>query len=71
MEVSKKMLKMWINFAKNGNPTPQPDSFLGVTWSPVTKTELNYLNIEKKLTMHRDLMKENMDFWDKILVSLE
>jgi len=42
-----------------------------VTWSPVTKTELNYLNIEKELTMHRDLMKENMDFWDEILVSWE
>jgi len=68
-EVSKKMLKMWINFAKTGNPTPGPDSLLGVTWSPVTKTGLNYLNIDKELTMHKDPMKKNMDFWDKILVS--
>lgn len=71
MGVRKKMLKMWINFAKTGNPTPEPDSLLGVTWSPVTKAELNYLNIDKELTMHTDLMKENMDFWDEILVSWE
>jgi len=71
MEVRKKMIKMWINFAKTGNPTPEPDSLLGVTWSPVTKAELNYLNIDKELTMHRDLMKENMDFWGEILVSWE
>jgi hypothetical protein len=53
------------------NPTPEPDSLLGVTWSPVTKTELHYLNIDKELTMHKDLMKENMDFWDKVLASWE
>lgn len=71
MNVSSKLLKMWINFSKTGNPTPEPDSLLEVTWSPVTKTELNYLNIDRELTMHKDLMKENMDFWDKILASWE
>jgi hypothetical protein len=51
------------------NPTPVADKSLGVSWSPVTKTELNYLNIDKELTMHKDLMKENMAFWDNILAS--
>jgi hypothetical protein len=48
------------------NPTPVDDKLLGVTWNPVTKTELNYLNIDKELTMQKDFMKENMDFWDGI-----
>lgn len=69
MKLSSKLLKMWINFAKTGNPTPIADKSLGVTWSPITKTELNYLNIDKELIMHRDLMKENMNFWDNVLAS--
>jgi hypothetical protein len=51
------------------NPTPVADKLLGVTWSPVTNMDFNYLNIDKELTMHKDLMKENMNFWDNILAS--
>jgi hypothetical protein len=51
------------------NPTPVADKLLGVTWSPVTYNELNYLKIDKELTMHKDLMKENMNFWDETLAS--
>lgn len=51
------------------NPTPVADKLLGVTWSPVVYNELNYLNIDSELTMHKNLMIENMNFWDNIFPS--
>jgi hypothetical protein len=51
------------------NPTPVADELLGVTWSPVVSNELNYLNIDSELTMNKDLMKENINFWDNIFPS--
>jgi len=52
------------------NPTPKFDPLLGVIWSPVTKGELRYLNIDKDLTMQKDLLKDRMAFWDKLKSSL-
>jgi hypothetical protein len=52
------------------NPTPEPDPSLGVTWIPVTKTELNYLNIDKELTMQKDLAKDRVAFWEELQSSL-
>jgi len=42
---------------------------LGVTWTPVTKTEHNYLNIDTELTMQRDLAKDRVAFWEELLSS--
>jgi hypothetical protein len=52
------------------NPTPEPDPSLGVTWIPVTKTELNYLNIDKELSMQKDLAKDRVAFWEELESSL-
>jgi hypothetical protein len=52
------------------NPTPDIDPLLGVTWTPVTKTELNYLNIDKELTMQKDLAKDRVAFWEELESSL-
>jgi hypothetical protein len=52
------------------NPTPRSDPSLEVTWTPVTKTEFHYLNIDKKLTMQKDLAKDRMAFWEDLLSSL-
>ncbi|PNF42151.1 Esterase E4 [Cryptotermes secundus] len=65
-----RMVKLWTNFAKTGNPTPGPDPSLGVTWIPVTETELNYLNIDKELTMQKDLAKDRVAFWEELQSSL-
>jgi hypothetical protein len=52
------------------NPTPEPDPSLGVTWTPVTKTDLNYLNIDRNLTMQKDLAKDRVAFWEELQSSL-
>ncbi|XP_021912901.1 esterase E4-like isoform X2 [Zootermopsis nevadensis] len=66
MKTVARMVKMWTNFAKTGNPTPKIDPLLGVTWTPVTKGELNYLNIDKELTMQKDIAKDRVAFWEEL-----
>ncbi|XP_045446301.1 esterase FE4-like [Melitaea cinxia] len=56
--------KLWTNFAKTGQPTP--DESLGVTWQPYTREGREYLNIGEPLVMGRFADKERMLFWDKI-----
>ncbi|XP_064213262.1 alpha-esterase like protein E1 isoform X1 [Tribolium castaneum] len=48
----KKVVKLWTNFAKFGNPTP--DNSLGVVWKPVTDKEVDYLDIGESLTPARN-----------------
>ncbi|PNF42928.1 Esterase FE4 [Cryptotermes secundus] len=67
MKVLLKMVKMWTNFAKTGDPTPDCDSLLGVKWDPTTKAEHVYLSIDKEVQMRRDLFKERMQFWEDML----
>lgn len=65
-----RMVRLWTNFAKTGNPTPKFDPLLGVIWSPVTKDGLRYLNIDKELTMQNDLAKDRVAFWEELQSSL-
>ncbi|XP_046990631.1 juvenile hormone esterase-like isoform X2 [Schistocerca americana] len=64
-----RMTRLWTNFAKTGNPTPDPgDTLLSVTWLPFKKNEGHYLDITNDgLISKKDLMKDRIDFWDKIL----
>jgi hypothetical protein len=48
------------------NPTPEITSLLDVTWQPVEENKTNYLDIDKKLTMHEHYELERMALWDSI-----
>ncbi|CAB3233611.1 unnamed protein product [Arctia plantaginis] len=65
-KVRERMLKLWTNFAKFGNPTPDKDYYLPITWQPVDKDNAYYLNIGSELTLQTDVDKEKMDFWDDL-----
>ena len=52
------------------NPTPIQDPLLNVTWYPVTENEMNYLDIDKELTMKKDLAKERIAFWEELQSTL-
>lgn len=46
----RRMVKMWTNFAKYGNPTPNlNDRLLNVQWKPAELDNFNYLEIDKEL----------------------
>ncbi|KAJ0178763.1 hypothetical protein K1T71_005538 [Dendrolimus kikuchii] len=63
-----RVVKMWTNFAKYGNPTPiDNDPLLQITWDPVESTDkLNYLSIGSELTKGRNPFLERMMFWDDL-----
>ncbi|XP_025833114.1 uncharacterized protein LOC108734580 [Agrilus planipennis] len=63
-----KMIKMWANFAKTGNPIPQPTSLLDdVTWAPFTEQNGKYMKIGKNLEMDKFLNAKRYKVWEDVL----
>ncbi|XP_049799128.1 juvenile hormone esterase-like [Schistocerca nitens] len=63
-----RLTRLWTNFAKTGNPTPDHhDPLFAVTWPPFSSEDRSYLDIANDgLRVKKDLMKDRMLFWDKI-----
>ena len=64
------MCKLWTNFAKYGDPTPESNNPLPFKWEPVqnvdpssTIVNINCLKINESSEMVVNLHKERMDFW--------
>jgi Carboxylesterase family len=62
------MCRMWTNFAKYTDPTPDHDTSLETKWLPVGKGKendpINYLKITNDGNfMDQDVNKENIIFW--------
>ncbi|CAH0761910.1 unnamed protein product [Diatraea saccharalis] len=66
LKMRERMVRMWTNFAKSGNPTPEENYYLTVTWLPVTRDNLYYLNLGSELSLGSNPDKEKMDFWDEV-----
>lgn len=61
------MTKLWSNFAKYGDPNSRENNeFFNVAWKPVTKNELNFINIDEELTAGVNPEAERMAFWDRL-----
>ncbi|XP_050563389.1 esterase FE4 isoform X2 [Spodoptera frugiperda] len=59
-----RVTKLWTNFAKYGNPTP--DDSLGVKWLPYTLAAQDYMDIGDKLIPGNSPDQEELDFWESI-----
>ncbi|KAL0869743.1 hypothetical protein ABMA27_005972 [Loxostege sticticalis] len=70
-KVVKKMIRMWANFAKTGNPTPsEKDSVLkNFKWKPIDKNskDLAYAHIKKSIKMDVNPLGKRETFWDTTL----
>ena len=58
-----KMVKMWANFARTGNPNLVGE-VSGVTWEPIDKDKINFLNIGSNLTVGVNPESERVVFWE-------
>ncbi|KAJ8723145.1 hypothetical protein PYW08_003057 [Mythimna loreyi] len=58
------MTKLWTNFAKYGDPTP--DDELSVRWNPYTVEKEEYLEIGNDLLTKSAPDSEEFKFWDNI-----
>lgn len=73
--MSKIMCKLWTNYAKYGDPTPDatvagadqlPFKWLPVGWVDKRTTapvDIDYLKIDKRIEMCRNPDSERIDFW--------
>lgn len=55
------LTKIWTNFAKYGNPTPETNE-----WKSLTSSHRYYMDIDRNLTLREDLQKNQMEFWKNI-----
>ncbi|OWR46748.1 alpha-esterase [Danaus plexippus plexippus] len=67
LAVSRKMVQLWTNFAKTGNPTPPIDyeSVLDFKWPPVNDSDhVTYLDITRQFAVKSDPEPKRVRFWD-------
>ncbi|KAK5641624.1 hypothetical protein RI129_010171 [Pyrocoelia pectoralis] len=63
----KKLTTLHTNFAYTGNPTPRKSELLdNELWSPITPQNNVYMDIDKKLTMKKDLYEERYSVWNSL-----
>lgn len=62
------MCRMWTNFAKYGNPTPETDTSLPIKWTPVDHNSLdkNCLYIGDEIKMIKNPDEDRVNFWKRI-----
>jgi hypothetical protein len=49
------------------DPSSEMNSILDVKWDPVKKTDPVYLDINKELSMRRDLLVDRVSLWNEAL----
>uniref|UniRef100_A0A1A9X418 Carboxylic ester hydrolase n=1 Tax=Glossina brevipalpis TaxID=37001 RepID=A0A1A9X418_9MUSC len=68
--VKNRMVRMWTNFAKYGNPTPahKEDNLINTVWLPINPDSvmdnLNFMDISATLDISRNPEFERQQFWD-------
>ncbi|XP_060530479.1 acylcarnitine hydrolase-like [Cylas formicarius] len=61
-----RLVRLWTNFAKTLNPTPDlTDPLLNVTWPQVLPADIQYLNINKTLDAKRDRRAKEFAMWNQ------
>ncbi|KAG6440788.1 hypothetical protein O3G_MSEX001496 [Manduca sexta] len=63
-EMIENVTKIWTDFAKYGNPTPD-DSF-GVEWKPYSLENQDYLEIGNEIVAGAEPDKEEVEFWENL-----
>ncbi|XP_050307750.1 esterase B1-like [Anthonomus grandis grandis] len=62
-----RFVKLWTNFAKHGEPTPDLEESLShVKWKPVNHENLEFLDIGHDLKMIENIDGERLKLWDEI-----
>nr|XP_023018920.1 juvenile hormone esterase-like [Leptinotarsa decemlineata] len=61
----RRFLKLWTNFAKYGNPTPEKND-LNIQWKPVDGEHVNILDIGKELVMETNPEDDRVRLWKEI-----
>ncbi|KAJ8920365.1 hypothetical protein NQ315_005229 [Exocentrus adspersus] len=62
-----RVVKLWTNFAKSGNPTPVRDPLLqNIQWTPANGENVAYLEIDKDLQVSANPNSRDITFWKSL-----
>ncbi|XP_049874736.1 juvenile hormone esterase-like [Pectinophora gossypiella] len=64
--VRERMVTLWTNFAKYGNPTPKTDGLITTKWEPATPTKMQCLLITDTLQMKDEVYKNSMELYKEL-----
>ncbi|CAG9577495.1 unnamed protein product [Danaus chrysippus] len=59
-----RMTKLWTNFAKYGDPTPEVTELLPIKWTPISADKYIYLDIDKEFAIKSRPFKQRLTFWE-------
>ncbi|XP_049789550.1 esterase FE4-like isoform X1 [Schistocerca nitens] len=62
-----RLIQMWTNFARYGNPTPTVDSVITQYWTPYTSDGKAYLHFDVNLSIESNLKYDEFNFWHNLL----
>ncbi|CAK1584383.1 unnamed protein product [Parnassius mnemosyne] len=65
--LQRKLVKLWTNFAKYGNPTPEINNPLDIKWPSYNLVTKQYLHISKNVEIKCNLFEERFQFWEEFL----
>lgn len=63
LTLRRRLIRMWTNFAKTGNPTPYTDSLVNTVWPEYTKEGENYMGIGGDLKVKRMAKNGSLKIW--------
>jgi carboxylesterase type B len=61
--VRSRMVRLWTNFAKTGNPTPILDSLIRTNWVPYNLQNQNFMDIGDELTIQNIPNEQRLTVW--------
>ncbi|KAJ8963469.1 hypothetical protein NQ318_018952 [Aromia moschata] len=61
----RRFVKLWTNFAKFSNPTPEKDE-LGVTWAPAKAEDIPFLDVGENLSLETNPESERWAIWREL-----
>ena len=62
--VRRRVVRLWTNFARFGNPTPSTDSLITTIWPRYTTQNQEFLDIGTELTSQRIPMNGRLTIWN-------
>ncbi|XP_047005015.1 acylcarnitine hydrolase-like [Schistocerca americana] len=66
-KVRSAMVKLWTNFAKYMNPTPDEDPVIEGGWPRFNESTAYYLNIDVNITLEQNRNAERMNFVHSVI----
>ncbi|XP_026758295.2 esterase FE4-like [Galleria mellonella] len=57
---------MWTDFVKYEDPTAYESSLIDIKWLKYSNEQPNYLSVNDRLEMKRDLLANSYEFWNKV-----